>query len=282
MKNRKHCGFFIVQINLMHGSLRHNRTANTPCPRHLDVRGIQRGRSLYAERLWPVKNRDLGHDNRLFARALVAFGARLGGLGLDVGKNYKMEINTNIIFPGQQPNEQVHLVFRQHWAVLFAKLSLWFILAVLYLAIDYANLAIAPQYLSSAYLPYLELLEVVYLTFLGLGLFIIVTLWYLNFHVITNERVVDIEQKSLLHHTISELHLEQVQDVTAEVHGLPENILNYGDVYVQTAGETQRFVFHKIPNPTKVTQLLIDLYEQLPDDQKHSRNLTPRNTNRSQ
>jgi hypothetical protein len=65
------------------------------------------------------------------------------------------------------------------------------------------------------------------------------------------------------------LHLEQIQDVTAEIHGLPENIFDYGDVFIQTAGETERFVFHNIPGPTKVTKLILDLYEQLPEEKKH-------------
>ena len=156
-----------------------------------------------------------------------------------------------ILFPGQQPDEQIHLVLRQHWAVLFMKLSLWVIMAILYLAIDYASLSFLPDYLGPENMYYIDMFKIAYLMFLMLGLFIIIILWYLNMQIITNERVVDIEQRGLLHHTISELHLEQMQDVTAEVHGLPENILDYGDVYVQTAGETQRFIFHKIPNPLR-------------------------------
>lgn len=180
-----------------------------------------------------------------------------------------METENKIIFPGQQPTEKVHLVFRTHWIVLAMKLVLWFTMLVLYFAFDYASITVVPQYLDPSLLPVIELVKIAYLMFMALGLFLIVTLWYLNVHIITNERVVDVEQKSILAHTISELHLEQMQDVTAEVHGLLENVFDYGDVYVQTAGETQRFMFHKIPNPTKVTKLLIDLYEQLPEQQKN-------------
>ncbi|MBX4188347.1 MAG: PH domain-containing protein [Candidatus Doudnabacteria bacterium] len=179
-----------------------------------------------------------------------------------------MEEKNKIIFPGQQSDERVCLIIRQHWLVLFMKLFLWFIMLIVYFVLDYVSLTFLPQYLDRSFLPLIDLLKIGYLMFMALGLLIIITLWYLNTHIITSKRVVDVEQKSLLTHTISELHLEQIQDVTAEVHGLFENIFNFGDVYVQTAGETQRFLFNKIPNPTKVTKLLIDLYEALPDQQK--------------
>ncbi len=179
-----------------------------------------------------------------------------------------METKNKILFPGQQPDERVCLVFRQHWAVLVMKLPLWFIMLIVYLVFDYLAYSYFPGVIDASFSPLIEVFRIVYLMFLALGLFIIFTLYYLNFHVITNERIVDIEQKSLLHHTISELHLEQIQDVTAEVHGLLENILDYGDVFIQTAGETNRFKFDKIPNPTKVTKLVLDLYEQLPEQQK--------------
>jgi hypothetical protein len=173
------------------------------------------------------------------------------------------------LFPGQQADEKICLVLREHWAVLLAKVGLWFVMLVLYLVYDYALLYYAPEYIPAAYLPLLEVLRIIYLMFLSLGLFIIFTLYYLHSHIITNERIVTIEQRSLLHHTISELHLNQIQDVTAEVHGLPENLLDFGDVFIQTAGETERFLFHNVPNPTRVTKLILDLYEQVPKKQNN-------------
>src|SRR3989338_6513153 len=94
-------------------------------------------------------------------------------------------------------------------------------------------------------------------------------MYYLNVQIITNQRIVDITQDSLIHHTISELHLSNIEDVTAEVKGLFGTFLDYGNVYVQTAGAAERFVFDRVPNPTAVTKMILDLYETLPEDQKH-------------
>lgn len=180
-----------------------------------------------------------------------------------------MSHKLRLLFPGQQADEKVYMVFRQHWMVLVLKLIIWVWFLVFYLGIDYLSVSYFPNVLAPNLLQLVEVFKVMYLMFLALGLFIIFILYYLNYDIITNERVVDIDQNSLLHHTMSELHLDQIQDVTAEVHGLLENMFNYGDVYIQTAGETQRFLFNKIPNPSKVTKLILDLYEQLPEQQKN-------------
>jgi len=172
------------------------------------------------------------------------------------------------LFPGQQQNETICLVTRQHWAVLLGKMVPWLILLAVYLLADFAVNYVWLNSLEAIWVELFNVFKAVYLLFLLLGGLIVWTIYYLNMQVITNERIVDITQSSLLRHTMSELHLNQVQDVTAEIHGLPENILNYGDVFVQTAGETQRFVFDKVPNPNRVTKIILDLHQKTIDQQK--------------
>jgi hypothetical protein len=173
------------------------------------------------------------------------------------------------LFPGQQADEKICLILREHWVVLFLKVFVWSWFLILFLIIDYIDVTYLPNLIDPAFLPLVEVFKIMFLMFLTLGLFIIFTLYYLNMYVVTSERIVNIEQKGLLSHTVSELHLDQIQDVTAEIHGLPENVFDYGDVYIQTAGETERFLFHNVPGPSKVTKLILDLYEQLPENQKH-------------
>ncbi len=190
-------------------------------------------------------------------------------------KNLKMETKiqteSKFMFPGQQANEKICLVFRQHWITLFSKLLTWLILVAAFFALSYFDNQYLPGLVDEAYLPIVDVVKVVFVMALVLGLFVVLVLYYLNMYVVTSERIVDIKQSSLLHHTISELHLEQIQDVTADVKGFLENIFDYGDVYIQTAAETERFKFDKVPNPTKVTKLILDLYEQLPEAKKIAR-----------
>ena len=172
------------------------------------------------------------------------------------------------LFPGQQEGEKIYLVIRQHWFVFASKLAVWILFVAILLIGDILIARHAPILLTSPYVEVLNLLRSIYLMALVLGLLMMWVMYYLNVQIVTNERVVDITQTSLVHHTISELHLNKLQDVTAEVKGFFATFLDFGDVYLQTAGETNRFEFCKVPNPTSVEKLILDLYEQLPPDEK--------------
>lgn len=173
-----------------------------------------------------------------------------------------------ILFPGQQDNEEILLVIRQHWMVFVSRLILWFLFVVILMGIDYFIPRYAPVLLTPPYGEIIALIKNIYLMFLLLGLLMMWVIYYLNLQIVTNERVVDVDQHSLLHHKISEVYLSRVQDVTAEIKGLLPTFFNYGNVHIQTAGETERFVFSRIPNPAAVAKLISDLYEQLPKDEK--------------
>ena len=72
--------------------------------------------------------------------------------------------------------------------------------------------------------------------------------FYLDVWIITNKRIINIEQMGLFARIISEQKLSRVQDVTSEVKGILETIFGFGHVFIQTAGEEQRFNFWQVPN----------------------------------
>ena len=83
--------------------------------------------------------------------------------------------------------------------------------------------------------------------------------YYLDVWIVTNDRIVNVEQQGLFGRTISELDLYKVQDVTSEVKGMVPTFFNYGDVYIQTAGEKERFIFENVPNAHAIRKATIDL-----------------------
>jgi uncharacterized membrane protein YdbT with pleckstrin-like domain len=102
----------------------------------------------------------------------------------------------------------------------------------------------------------------IYTLFLVLSLFLIFVFHYLNMQIITNIRVVDITQEGLFSHTVSELHIDKIEDATSMTNGILGTIFNYGNVYVQTAGTVDRFEFNNVPDPAGIEKLVLDLYEQ--------------------
>lgn len=169
------------------------------------------------------------------------------------------------LFPSQREDEHIYIVVREHWFRLVLKLGLWlFFVGVLLLFRYYGPTAIPGLFLDTPGVV-THLFIQVYMMFLGLSLFIIWLLYYLNIQIVTNMRIVDIDQVGLFSHTIAELHIENIEDVTSETIGVFGTVFNYGNVYVQTAGTKERFEFENIPNPAMMEKLVLDLYEQAPD-----------------
>ena len=85
--------------------------------------------------------------------------------------------------------------------------------------------------------------------------------YYLDSWIVTNKRIINIEQTGLFGRTVSELRLYRIQDVTATVNGFSNTMFNYGDVQIQTAGEVEHFVFEQIPHPNQISKTILELSE---------------------
>lgn len=172
------------------------------------------------------------------------------------------------IFPGQQPNEKIYELTRQHWIIFAKQIAVWLIFVAILLGYDgwavreFDFLRTPPaERIATA-------IKSLYLMYLVAGLFTVWILYYLNYQIITNNRIVDVDQKSLLFHAATEIHLAQIEDVTAEVKGFVGNLFNYGTVYVQTAGAKTMFEFDNVPDPKRIAKLILDLYERVPVAEK--------------
>ncbi len=86
--------------------------------------------------------------------------------------------------------------------------------------------------------------------------------YWLDLWIVTDERIINIEQVGLFNRVISEQRLLRVQDATSEVKGLFPTFLDYGYVYIQTAGERERFVFEQVPHPDLVKRLIVEAHEE--------------------
>lgn len=174
-------------------------------------------------------------------------------------------IISNII--KQKIYEKVEYLLRRHPITFVPTLFLFIALAVvppgLYLLIN----SLFPNILAGQILYPLAIL-VASIYYLSLYIFFYAQFidFYLDLWVITNDRVVDIEQMGLFSRTISELDLFRIQDVTVEIHGLFPTLFHYGNITVKTASSGSHFVFHHIHNPNEIRQALIHLAE---EDRKH-------------
>lgn len=102
----------------------------------------------------------------------------------------------------------------------------------------------------------------VYLIALWLGFFIELTDFLLDSWILTNERLIDIEQLSMFSRRVSTLALDRVQDITVEESGIINTFLGIGTVYIQTAGQEREFKIPGAKYPSKVKELIVNAYQQ--------------------
>ena len=166
--------------------------------------------------------------------------------------------------PHQQPDEKVILFLRRHWTVVFQIIIaigiLYFIPAFL---VGLFWQRILPFFEHELYGPILTLIISLYTASIWLLAFVEFVDYYLDVWIVTNKRILNIEQKGLFRRTASELHIGAIQDVTSEVNGILRTVFDFGNVYIQTAGKDKRFIFKDIPEPEKIKEEITGIVQKL-------------------
>jgi membrane protein YdbS with pleckstrin-like domain len=76
--------------------------------------------------------------------------------------------------------------------------------------------------------------------------------------IVSDKNVTQVLQIGLFSRKVSELSMANVEDVTAEQHGIFPTIFNYGTLKIETAGEQNNFVFIYCPNPNAYAKAILD------------------------
>ncbi|OGM99955.1 MAG: hypothetical protein A3B91_04955 [Candidatus Yanofskybacteria bacterium RIFCSPHIGHO2_02_FULL_41_29] len=90
--------------------------------------------------------------------------------------------------------------------------------------------------------------------------FIIWTNYYLDVLIVTEKRIINVEQKGFFNREAATLRLDKIQDISINVSGILATFLNFGTLKIQSAGEAPEFIIRDIPDPNKVKMTIYDLY----------------------
>jgi len=142
-----------------------------------------------------------------------------------------------IEFPGQREGEEMILFLRRHWFIFFMRLLFIFVSIAVLVAAYYVFAFLNANFQQSVYYNLFLLAESLGTLFVWNTFFILWLDYYLDVWIVTNERIINIEQHGFFSRKVSELKLTKIQDVTSEIIGVIPSLLNYGNIYVQTAGE---------------------------------------------
>ena len=152
-----------------------------------------------------------------------------------------------------QPDETYSLVVRKHWfvfvravfAVFLGTLFLWVAIGVILQVVK------VDEALIRFWQAFVVLMGI-------LSIFVIWTNYWLDMWIVTNKRVVHVDQKTLFSRTVIATRIDRVQDVKAKVSGIIATMLGFGDLQVQTAGASSANMFISgIPDPNNVRREIL-------------------------
>lgn len=165
-------------------------------------------------------------------------------------------------FTRQKPYEKIEYVLRRHWFTFLPVILSFIVMVTLPVAVYFGIQYLFPEALTGPIItPLLILAASSFLLYALMFFYIQFIDYYLDIWIVTNDRIIDTEQKGLFVRTITELELFQIQDVTTHVTGLFSTIFKYGDLVIATASNTNTIIFHDIPNPDFIRQELVRLAE---------------------
>lgn len=164
-------------------------------------------------------------------------------------------------FPGKRADEEIILLLRRHWLIFVFKFLPLFAYLVVLIVFSF----IGQDIFLSAGIQLSDALFGLMLNFMMMAfwtlLFVVWVNYYLDVWIVTNQRIIDIEQFGFFRRRVSEMEYSKIQDVTSDVQGLVATLFNYGFIHVQTAGEVTRFVFQQIPNPVGVKDAIMQIQQ---------------------
>lgn len=162
-----------------------------------------------------------------------------------------------------EKDERVVRVTRRHPLIILSKLAAFGVFAILPLLLPQAIAAAVPgrdvlgELFPMVDAHYAQFLLGCWWLLALMGAFRALTEYYLDVWVITNRRVIDIEQHSFFNRQVSSVFLSHVQDATTTINGILPTLLNYGDIEIQSAGTISHFRIKGVPHPRALRDIIL-------------------------
>ncbi|MCD5380447.1 PH domain-containing protein [Candidatus Gracilibacteria bacterium] len=164
----------------------------------------------------------------------------------DVAKSIKLK--------NMRPGEETLMLVKRHWIILVV-LGLYFVFGLIMTLLIYifgnngwTHFAVVIFWMIYSIFLYIQWLD-----------------HELDMYVITNNRIIGVEQISFLNRKVSECNLGQVQEVGSHTKGLLANLLNFGTVKIQTAGNATNFAMTYCPEALDNSRSILNIVDHYRD-----------------
>lgn len=160
-----------------------------------------------------------------------------------------------------EPDEKVIKTVRMHWfiitmellaIILVALIPLFLAIALLFMPVDSPIRSMFIDYFL--YFLFASCLWMIMATIAAVSTW---THYFLDLWVITDRRIIVIDQVHFFNRKVSNFRLERLQDIKVKVSGIIPTLLNYGTVRAQTASAAEsNFTSPALPAPRELQSLI--------------------------
>ena len=159
-------------------------------------------------------------------------------------------------FEGQKEGEEILLLLRRHVFTIYIRIGFYIFL---FLAPIVIGLAFYSYLLNSGWFDVFFFFSTIWYLGLWIAVFHALTIYSLSTVLITNRRIIDSDQHGLFNRKVAELNSSRIQDVSTHINGVIQTFLHFGDVTVQTAASEKQFIFHQVPRPEHVKDIITQM-----------------------
>jgi uncharacterized membrane protein YdbT with pleckstrin-like domain len=84
---------------------------------------------------------------------------------------------------------------------------------------------------------------------------------FLDVIIITNKRLFEVKQHGFFRREVATFGIDRIQNIKVSQSGIIASALNFGDVFVETAGEADNLDMKMIPNPSALKLFIHELQD---------------------
>ncbi|MCD5375159.1 hypothetical protein LR010_01765 [Candidatus Gracilibacteria bacterium] len=151
--------------------------------------------------------------------------------------------------------EKVDIVLRRHW-IAFAFLAIYGLGGILFTIVLFSVLGSSASVI---------LMNIAFWMYYSLFLYVSWLNYELDVFILTNNRIVCVEQKTFLNRSVGETTLDKVQEVSIETKGLLANIFDFGTLKILTSGSSPSFDMTYSPHPMTSSRYINNLVDRYRD-----------------
>lgn len=157
-----------------------------------------------------------------------------------------------------RPWEEVLMVVKRHW-IVYVMLFIYFFSGVIVTFMIFFFFWLNTWWYMLNIILWLILSIILYIEWLN---------HELDMYVVTNNRVIGLEQIAFLNRAVTECNLWQIQEVNSKAKWLFANIFNYWTLSIQTAGSKTTLKMEFCPDVMQTSRKILNVVDNYRDEKK--------------